>query len=453
MSAREGMREGGTPCRGVAVVGVGPGDPTLLTGEASQALEAAELIVGARRVVAALPAGVRGRRVEAVGTARIVAELADAGTSWAHAAIVVSGDVGLFSGARDLPASIEGALPGCVVRLVPGISSLQLLAARLRRSWEGWHIASAHGVACDVAALVRAALSAGTPGEPPAPVFLVTGGATRAHDLCARLVEAGLGAAHVSVGERLGYPDERLACGSACELARETFDSLAVMLIDPPSASGRAAGEAQTPRWPFATGGIPDELFERGAVPMTKQEVRAAALAKLRLRATDVAWDVGAGTGSVSVEMALAARAGRVLAVERTPRACELIRRNAAAFGCANLELVEGEAPEALRGLPTPDAVFVGGSGGALAAILAQARAANPAVRVCVACVTLETLAEATRLLAGEGWAGFEACQISVARTDAAGSYHLMRAQNPVFLVSAVGDAGPCADPAEMAAR
>ena len=175
---------------------------------------------------------------------------------------------------------------------------------------------------------------------------------------------------------------------------------------------------------------------------MTKQEVRAVALAKLRLTATDTVWDVGAGTGSVSIEAALVARAGSVWAVERNATGVRLIRENADAFGCGNVNAVPGVAPEALAKLPVPDAVFVGGSAGELPSIVEAALEKNSQVRLCVPCVTVETLTEACALLSGSRFKGFEACQVSAARAEAVGSHHLMKAQNPVFLVSARGAGG-----------
>lgn len=175
---------------------------------------------------------------------------------------------------------------------------------------------------------------------------------------------------------------------------------------------------------------------------MTKQEVRAVALAKLRLTATDTVWDVGAGTGSVSIEAALVARAGSVWAVERNAAGVRLIRENADTFGCGNVHAVPGVAPEALAKLPVPDAVFVGGSAGELPSIVEAALEQNSQVRLCVPCVTVETLTEACALLSGSRFRGFEACQVSAARAEAVGSHHLMKAQNPVFLVSARGAGG-----------
>ena len=185
---------------------------------------------------------------------------------------------------------------------------------------------------------------------------------------------------------------------------------------------------------------------------MTKQEVRAVALAKLRLTATDTVWDVGAGTGSVSIEAALVARAGSVWAVERNAAGVRLIRENADAFGCGNVHAVPGVAPEALAKLPVPDAVFVGGSAGELPSIVEAALEKNSQVRLCVPCVTVETLTEACALLSGSRFKGFEACQVSAARAEAVGSYHLMKAQNPVFLVSARGAGADAEELAEVGA-
>ena len=154
-------------------------------------------------------------------------------------------------------------------------------------------------------------------------------------------------------------------------------------------------------------------------------------------------WDVGAGTGSVSIEAALVARAGSVWAVERNAAGVRLIRENADAFGCGNVHAVpRRRPPKALAILPVPDAVFVGGSAGELPSIVEVALEKNSQVRLCVPCVTVETLTEACALLSGSRFKGFEACQVSAARAEAVGSHHLMKAQNPVFLVSARGAGG-----------
>ncbi len=412
--------------RKVTIIGAGPGNPDLLSRAALDAIDIADVVIGAHRALAGIDVPPDVVRCELVKTADIVAELTDA-ASWQRAVVVMTGDVGLFSGARRLVEALSGDAQ-VDVRVIPGISSASYLAARLARPWQDWRFASAHGVACDIAAEAERA------GE----LFLVTSGGEDPSRLSGVLVQAGFGDARVTVAERLSYPDERITCATASEIAGQTFDDLNVMLIE--FAGG--AGSPANSRWPYASSGIPDELFIRGDVPMTKQEVRAVALAKLRLTATDTVWDVGAGTGSVSIEAALVARAGSVWAVERNVAGVQLIRENADAFGCGNVHAVPGFAPEALAKLPVPDAVFVGGSAGELPSIVEAALEKNSQVRLCVPCVTVETLTEACALLSGSRFKGFEACQVSAARAEAVGSHHLMKAQNPVFLVSARGAGG-----------
>lgn len=422
--------------RKVTIIGAGPGNPDLLSRAALDAIDIADVVIGAHRALVGIDVPPDVVRYELVKTTDIVAALTDA-ASWQRAVVLMTGDVGLFSGARRLVEALSGdALLD--VRVIPGISSASYLAARLARPWQDWRFASAHGVACDIVAEAERA------GE----LFLATSGGEDPSRLSGELVQAGFGDARVTVAERLSYPDERITCATASEIAGQMFDDLNVMLIEFAGGAGSPAGS----RWPYASSGIPDELFIRGDVPMTKQEVRAVALAKLRLTATDTVWDVGAGTGSVSIEAALVARAGSVWAVERNAAGVRLIRENADAFGCGNVHAVPGVAPEALAKLPVPDAVFVGGSAGELPSIVEAALEKNSQVRLCVPCVTVETLTEACALLSGSRFKGFEACQVSAARAEAVGSHHLMKAQNPVFLVSARGAGADAEELAEVGA-
>ena len=225
------------------------------------------------------------------------------------------------------------------------------------------------------------------------------------------------------MGESLGTPDEKIHFGTAQELAGQAFASLSVLLVE-----HAVHPERRTP-------GLPDEAFIRGEVPMTKQEVRAAALAKLAVRPADTLWDVGAGTGSVSVELALAAPQGHVYAVECEPDACALIRRNREKFAAWNLSLIEGRAPAALEALPAPDAVFIGGTKGSMAAVVDTVLAKNANACICIAAIALESLSAAIAALTAHGLSA-EVTQLAVSRTRPAGRLHLLTANNPIFLIT-----------------
>lgn len=390
----------------ITLIGVGPGDPNMLTAEARDAIERADLLMGASRLLdAILDCGAPA--VPAYKPEEILSILEELRPKLA--CVLFSGDSGFWSGAQGLVRRLEEK--GMEYRILPGISSVQLLAARLCRSWKDWTLASAHGQTVDI--LSHLSVSR--------PAFFLTGGGEDPARICRTLVEAGLPELCVTVGENLSYPDERLVTGTAQELSAKTFAPLNVVLIEPlPRSEKRAPG-------------IPDEAFLRGQTPMTKQEVRAVILAKLAVEPGNLCWDIGAGTGSVSVELAMQGKS--VYAVEHDPEALALIRQNREKFSVRNLHVTEGKAPEALEDLPKPDKVFVGGSDGLLRSILQKVIERSPGARVCVSAITLETVQEAMDEMETLGLDP-EVVQIAVSRTRKAGGKHLLLAQNPVFLVT-----------------
>lgn len=393
----------------VTLIGMGSGQPENLTLQGLAALRQADLILGARRLLAVLPAGCTENRAAAYRPDEVAELLQTSGAE--KAVLVYSGDTGFYSGASSMMEKLEAL--GVRARVLPGLSSIQLLAAALGRPWQGWNLVSAHGRTCDPVAECMQGR----------PTFFLTGGSEDPATLCAQLAAEGFGDVQGVVGQCLGTPEEKLFRGSVKELAAGRFNSLSVLLVE--------AAEVLPRRAP----GLPDEAFERGDVPMTKQEVRAAVLAKLAVRPEDILWDVGAGTGSVSVELALAAPRGRVYAVECRPEGCALIKANREKFRTRNLVLVEGLAPDALSDLPAPDAVFIGGSKGSLAAIVDAALDKNPDARICVSAIALETLSAAVAALTAKGRT-VQVSQIAVSRAKAVGGLHLMMAQNPIYLIT-----------------
>ena len=393
----------------VTLIGMGSGQPENLTLQGLAALRQADLILGARRLLAVLPAGCTENRAAAYRPDEVAELLQTSGAE--NAVLIYSGDTGFYSGASSMMEKLEAL--GVRARVLPGLSSIQLLAAALGRPWQGWNLVSAHGRTCDPVAECMQGR----------PTFFLTGGSEDPATLCAQLAAEGFGDVQAVVGQCLGTPEEKIFRGSVKELAAGRFNSLSVLLVE--------AAEVLPRRAP----GLPDEAFERGDVPMTKQEVRAAVLAKLAVRPEDILWDVGAGTGSVSVELALAAPRGRVYAVECRPEGCALIKANREKFRTRNLVLVEGLAPAALSDLPAPDAVFIGGSKGSLAAIVDTALDKNPDARICVSAIALESLSAAVAALTAKGRT-VQVSQIAVSRARAVGGLHLMMAQNPIYLIT-----------------
>ncbi|MGQ9556808.1 MAG: precorrin-6Y C5,15-methyltransferase (decarboxylating) subunit CbiT [Desulfurispora sp.] len=190
--------------------------------------------------------------------------------------------------------------------------------------------------------------------------------------------------------------------------------------------------------WPYITPGLPDGMFSRvDGVPMTGEEVRTVMLAKARLARGQVIWDIGSGTGTLSVEAARLARDSTVYAIESKPEAVRATAANVAAWELDNVRVVSGAAPGALRDLPAPDRVFIGGSGGRLVEIInLLADRLQPGGRLVLSAVTVETLQAALQTLVPPIWQR-EIIQLAVVRERSLGRSHLWQARNPVFLITA----------------
>ena len=396
----------------ITIVGMGMASPGTLTAQALEAIKQADLIVGAERLLAAVDgASCQAEKhvaIDPVDIARLIKQ-----TPGKAVCVLMSGDTGFYSGTKKLLEQLGHS----DADVLPGLSSVQYFSARLKRPWQDWKLISAHGKRADAVAVVRE----------NSETFFLTGGVMNVQSLCTQLVSAGLGTLTVSVGENLGADNERLTVSTADKLSQTEHNGLAVMLVDNP-APGRAVSS-----------GLPDDAFIRGTTPMTKSEVRSVILSKLRLRDTDIVYDVGAGTGSVSIEAALLARNGRIYAFERHAEGQQLIADNICRFGVSNIKIVAGEAPASFNGLEAPDAAFIGGSGGSLKEILEALLKANPQVRFVISAVALETLSEAVGLLAKLPVCKTEIVQVVVSRTRHVGGYHMLTAMSPIFILSAQG--------------
>lgn len=397
----------------VNIIGIGPGNPDLLTGAARQAIAESNILIGDKRMLSAFAES--GKKVyDTIKTSAIAEIAAQADPEKDVVAVLVSGDVGFFS----LAKTISGKLPDCECVRYCGISSLVYFAAKLQMSWDDAKIVSMHGRQQNLVTAVAQNKK----------VFSLTGGDNSPQSLCAQLCEHGLGHVQVYVGENLSYPEEKITSGTAEQISALQFPSLSVMMLLNEEASGFAP----------VVHGLADDLFLRSKVPMTKQEVRSVSMSKLMPKATDLIYDIGAGTGSCSIELALLAKEGRVWAFERNPVAVELLGKNKALFGVQNLEIVAGEALENIRSMPAPNCVFVGGSGGDLCEMLDVIYAKNSSCRVVINAITVETLAEVAGYYKEHQDYSLEIVNVFVARSKHLGNYNLMMAQNPVYVMTAL---------------
>jgi len=389
--------------REITLIGIGPGNAQMLTLEAQKAIERCDAVIGAASVIEAL--NTRKPCFNEYSPAK-VRQVLDANPSIRNAAVVFRGDTGFFSGATEMFKEFAEE----DITVIPGISSLAALSAELGVSWDNAACMSLHGRDGNFVNAV----------EKNKKVFLLTGGENTPAAVCRKLKEYGFGELVCTVGERLTYPEEKITRGNISSISEGVFDPLSVILIENPDAVDSVRI------------GIDDGKFLRGDVPMTKSEVRAISMSKLELHDDSVVWDIGAGTGSVSVECALAAYKGQVYAIEKEPDAVELIKRNKLKFKADNIIIVQGSAPDVLKVLPAPTHVFIGGTGGNLRGILNVLIDKNPDVRIVMNAVTLESQSEAFACAKEYEFADFDAVSVNISRTKKAGSYNLMAAQNPV---------------------
>jgi len=181
-----------------------------------------------------------------------------------------------------------------------------------------------------------------------------------------------------------------------------------------------------------------DEWFIRGSVPMTKAEVRAISISKLELKKDSILYDIGAGTGSVSIEAALQMPEGCVYAVEKNREAIRLIEKNRQRFHADNVAVIYGKAPEILQDLPVPTHVFLGGSGGNGEAVIKEVFKRNPLVRIVANVISLESLGQVLGTIKSLAVLA-EVVSVQVAKAEQAGNYHLMKAQNPIYVITMGG--------------
>lgn len=412
--------------RNISLIGIGMGNPELLTVQALSRIRESGCLIGARRMLECVQESIRrGTLNEAQGKpcfaeyeAEKILALLEAHPQYESVAVLLSGDTGFYSGAKKLKELLERFPDRYETELIPGISTPAYLAARLGITWEDAKIISLHGTEAAFAGIIARNEK----------TFLLLGGKDCGRRFLKRLLEYGLGDVTLCAGSRLSYADERIRTDKAEKFAPEDLEGLCAVyaLNDHPRRE-------RTPH-------IRDSEFIRGSVPMTKEEVRALSIARLELREDSVVYDVGAGTGSVSVEAALSGESCRVWAIEKNPDAVKLIEENRRKFCADGIRIVSGNAPKAMEDLETPTHVFIGGSSGNLKDILREALRKNPRVCIVINAASLETLGEVMEAEREGLLKNMEITQICASRSRELGNYHMMTGMNPVYIISAGGE-------------
>ena len=401
-----------TSKQNVALVGIGMGNPDTCTIEARKAIKEAELLIGAKRMLESVRVSEQDSFMEY--NSEKIGNYLDEHPEYEKIAVLLSGDVGFYSGAKKLQERLKDR----EVRQISGLSSPVYFMSKIGCSWDDAVITSAHGKKENLVELIRTQKK----------VISILGTKDAVANLAKKLTEYGMGKVLFFIGERLSYPDEKIRKGTADTFCKYEGDALSVLYIENEDAEK-----------PTSTHGVKDSDFLRDKVPMTKEEVRCVSLAKLGLKEESVCYDVGAGTGSVSIEMALRTPKGRVYAVEKKETAIELLKKNKQKFAVDNLEIIEGEAPEALEVLEVPTHAFIGGSSGNMESILRLLLKKNPEIRIVINCIALESVAEANRCMKILPFEEVEIIQLSVSRAKKIGNYQMMMGENPITILSATG--------------
>ena len=393
----------------ISLIGIGMDGIHTLTREAEHAIAESEILIGAERMLA--PFRNSGKEMLISYQAQEIADFLHTSEK-SSACVLLSGDVGFYSGAEKLRILLKEH----TVQVYSGIASPVYFANKLGIPWENMKFISLHGKENHIAVHIRQNLYC----------FFLLGGTVTAESVCQRLCEYGMKNIKIHIGQRLGYPEERIFSGTAGEFLNLSTVPLSVLIAENPDFCRYT---------PFL---IPEADFYHASVPehipITKAEIRHLAVASLEIEKNHICWDIGAGTGSVSVELARLCPDGKVYALDKQASACKLTDLNAHKFGCDNIRIFQGTAPEALADFPAPDRVFIGGSSGNMKEILKIIFLKNPSAKITLTAVTLETLENAVHAFLDFGKEP-SITQIAVTRTRKAGHTTMLNALNPIFLI------------------
>lgn len=336
-------------------------------------------------------------------------------TTEKRAVVLASGDPNFFGVGRFLLRN----LPKERLEIFANVTSMQYAFARIKEPWDDAIFLSVHGRGMGrsidkIVAAEKACVLTDSVNTPAA--------------IARELIDRGAEGFETWVCEDLGLPTEKFTRTDVKGLLTLQHSDLNLLILI-------RTWEPTLTNYPLI--GIDDDEFATIKKLITKQEVRAVTLAKLQLQNDLVIWDIGAGSGSVSIEASNLVPNGKLFAIEKNAQCVAYLKDNLTKFCARNVTLVEAEAPEGLEELPDPDRVFIGGAGGNLEEILEQVdRRLKSGGLIVINAVTLDTLSRSVELLEYHGYQVEVVC-INVARTRPLTEYKLFEAHNPIYIISA----------------
>lgn len=379
-----------------------------LTEAGRKRIEESQILIGAKRMLEGFFNS--GKDILVSYKAKEIGKYLRERGNFQCASVLLSGDVGFYSGAKKLLEELKGFQ----VELIPGIPSMVYFCSRLQIAWEDVVFGSAHGRYVNAVQRIQRHKR----------TFFLLDGDKGLKALCDKLIYYGMKEVTLHVGENLSYENEHIVNGTPEQIRKVSVGTLIVVLVENHNAKN------------LVVSSIPDEEFIRSKVPMTKREVRAVSIGKLQLEADSVVYDVGGGSGAVSIEIALQAPDIRVYSIEKKKDALALMEQNKRKFAADNMEIIRGSAPEVLKELPAPTHAFIGGSSGKLEHIISCIFEKNESCRIVVTAIALNSIAQAMQLLEQHPEYEHEIVQLQTSTAKKAGSYEIMMGQNPIYVIT-----------------
>lgn len=398
----------------ITLAGIGMGGDNGITKEVASAIDNADILLGAQRLIA--PYHAKSEKHSIYRAEQIIPYLKEIHDK--KVVVLFSGDSGFYSGCQALYNALEQEIQtknlNASIRILPGISSVSYLAACINESYQDAAVYSMHGKELrNLAHRIKTSQK----------TFLLMSGVNDVNLLGTLLLDAKLADCEIIVGYQLSYPNQQIQKLTPQECCALKAEGLYTCFIHNPNAIDKKS-----------THGIADTEFIRSGVPMTKEEVREVSICKLHLHERAVIYDIGSGTGSVAVEIASLSNDIHVYAIEQKKEAVSLILQNKEKFCLQNITVIEAKAPEGLTNLPIATHAFIGGSGGKLKEILTLLQQINPQMQIVINAVSWETICELKELVTAFEIKDAEIVQLQVSRAKQLGNYHLMQSENPIWI-------------------